>query len=196
MEQLAAAVRCCGYPRALASRPLPKVPALLNLYPPHRPRRPARLGSGFVEPVGGAGRGPHRRVASLRGRGGGGGPSRQQLTASPRYVLFLPGCVFKEGLFPDKVRYREFDGFLVPDALEGPVAHCPVYLHHALSWSAAVPCTFPPEQPCLLGTLQKEIALWDSPRGRRHSAGASPVQPGGFCLATVPQDKPGLTSGL
>ena len=46
-------------------------------------------------------------------------------------------------MFTDKVRDGEFDGFLVPDALEGPVAHCPVYLHHALNWSYSGPSHFP-----------------------------------------------------
>lgn len=143
MEQLAAAVRCCGCPWALASRPLPKVPALLNPHPPTSPRETRAPGQWLCGAGGWGWAGPHRRVASLRGRGGGGGPSRQQLTASPRYVLLLPGCVFNEGLFPDKVRYGEFDGFLVPDALEGPVAHCPVYLHHVLNWSCSGPSHFP-----------------------------------------------------
>lgn len=181
VEQLAAAVRCCWCPRALASRPLPKVPALLTPPSPRETRAPGQWLCG----AGGWGwAGPRRRVASLPGRGGGGGRSRQQLTASPRYVLLQPRCVFKEGLFRNKVRCGEFDGSLVPEATDRPVAHCPV--HHALNWSAADRCTFPQEQPCSLGTLQEEIALWDSPWGRRLSAVASTPQPGGVCLAAVP----------
>lgn len=127
--------------------------------------------------------GPHRRVASLRGRGGGGGPSRQQLTASPRYVLLLPRGVFKEGLLPDKVRCGEFDGSPGPRGSGGTRGTLPCTpTLHALSWSAADPCAFPHEQPCSLGRLQKEIALWDSPRGRRLSAVASTVQPGWWLL--------------
>ncbi|MEJ1281838.1 relaxin/insulin-like family peptide receptor 2 [Cricetulus griseus] len=155
--------------RLVKMEPLPKVPALFNLLPPllapGDPRAWAvALWSRWVG-LGGAapsGRFPPRKRWGRRAVS----PAAEGIPTL-RALLLLPRCVFEEGLFRDKVRCGEFDGSLVPGALEGPVTHCPVHLHHALNWSAADSCAFPHEQPCSLGTLQEEIALWDSPRGEK-----------------------------